>query len=83
MHEVCLFIFDKAVLNQTFLRAAGGRAELPCRWRINRPAAELVVDSSQLYFSNMSFFSQSAQRPHKRHPMAARKEQLFSLFFVA
>ena len=30
--------------------AAGGLVETPCRWRVNRPSAELVVDSYQLYF---------------------------------
>ena len=46
------FFFDKAVLNQAFLRAAGGPEESPCRWRVNRPSAELVVDSFQLYFGH-------------------------------
>ena len=38
------------MLNQTFLKAAGGLADAPCPWRINRPSDELVVDSFQLYF---------------------------------
>ena len=37
------------MLNQTFVRAAGGLAESPCRWRLSHPTAELVVDSFQLY----------------------------------
>ena len=38
------------MLNKSFLRAAGGLADTPCAWRVNRPSAEIVVDSFQLYF---------------------------------
>ena len=40
------------MLNQTFLRAAGGLTETPCRWCVNRSSAQLVVDSFQLYFGH-------------------------------
>ena len=46
------FFSDLAVLNQTFLRAVGGLAGTPCRWRVNRPSSELVVNSFQLYFGH-------------------------------
>ena len=53
--EACLFS-TRPLLNQTFLRDAGGLAKSPCRWRINRPSVELVhvVDSFQLYFGHES-----------------------------
>ena len=44
------FFSDYTVLNHTFFRAAGSLAESPCRWRVNRKTAELVVDSFKLYF---------------------------------
>ena len=47
-----------------------------------RPAVSIRLSRS-LGFSHMSIFSQSAERPHEWRPMASRKEQLFSLFFVA
>ena len=40
------------MLYPTILRAAGGLAETPCRWRVNRPSADLVVDSFQLCFGH-------------------------------
>ena len=51
IHEICLF-FDLAVLNQTFLRAVGGLTGTPCRWHVNRPSAELVLDSFHLCFGH-------------------------------
>ena len=55
IQEACLFFFStRPAVNLTFLGAVGGLAELPCRWRINRPSAKLVVDSFQLCFGNGS-----------------------------
>ena len=34
-------------------------------------------------FPDVYFYTQSLQRPHKRRPMASRREQVSALFFVA
>ena len=34
-------------------------------------------------FPDIYFYTQSLQRPHERRPMASRREQVSSLFFVA
>ena len=47
------------------------------------PTSCLDPLESKLGFSHMFIFSQSAERPHVQRPMVSRKEQLFSLFFVA
>ena len=49
--------------NQTFLRAAGGLAETPCRWRVNRPSPDLAVDSFQLFF--WSWIEKSSDFPDR------------------
>ena len=48
-----------------------------------RPAVSIDPLESRLGFSHMSILASPLSGPHERRPMASRKEQLSSLFFVA
>ena len=73
------------------LRSASRKTERPFqaqgayRTVQTRPVSSRSVHhgTSHGTFPDVYFYTQSLQRPHKRRPMASRREQVSALFFVA
>ena len=70
---------------KAFLRAAGCLSDSPCRWCVNRPSAELVVDSLQLCFGHgsnkSSCFPDRFQNENEMHmDIGSRAPATFSEF---
>ena len=68
------------------LEVRAGRLSGRFRLRAYRTVQTRPVSSRSVHhgiFPDVYFYTQSLQRPHKRRPMASRREQVSALFFVA
>ena len=74
--------------SQRHSEVRAGRLSGRFRLRAYRTVQTRPVSSRSVYhvhgiFTDVYFYTQSLQRPHKQSPMASRREQVSALFFVA
>ena len=70
------------VFPETLLRSASRKTERPFQAQsVSHHTDQTSLKSKR--FPRRLFYTQSLQQPHKRRPMASRREQVSALFFVA